>query len=135
MSVGRKRVYGARRRPRIASEGSGKGSAPEREFEVQLRATGIIGYEREYRFAAPRRWRFDFAWPSMKLAVEIEGGIWSSGRHTRGKGFEADCVKYANALVLGWRVLRVTPTHVRDGQALRWVERLARQLLVRACYR
>jgi len=124
VSVGGKRAYGTRRKPRIATGGLGKGSAPEREFELQLRAAGLIGYEREYRFAAPRRWRFDFAWPSMKLAIEIEGGVWSAGRHTRGKGFEADCEKYAIALVLGWRVLRVTPTHVRDGQALGWVEML-----------
>lgn len=122
MSAGGKRVYGARRRPRIVSGGLGKGSAPERDFEIQLRATGVGGWEREYRFAAPRRWRFDFAWSAVKLAVEIEGGVWSSGRHTRGAGFEADCEKYAVATVLGWRVLRVTPTHVRDGRALGWVE-------------
>src|SRR5260363_408002 len=47
--------------------------------------------QREYRFDAMRRWKFDFAWPNWKIAVECEGGIWTQGRHTRALGFEADC--------------------------------------------
>lgn len=68
----------------------------------------------EYRFAAPqRRWRFDFAWPACLVAVEIEGGQWSGGRHTRGKGFAADCEKYNAASLAGWRVLRYTTADIR----------------------
>ncbi len=62
----------------------------------------------EHRFAPPRQWRFDLAWPELKLAVECEGGIWTGGRHTRGKGFEDDCVKYNAAALLGWTLLRFT---------------------------
>src|ERR1041385_1632066 len=43
----------------------------------------------EYRFAPPRRWRFDFAWPEGRLALEVEGGSFVAGRHTRGTPFEA----------------------------------------------
>lgn len=64
---------------------------------------------REYRFHPTRRWRFDFAWPDAKVAVECEGGIWSRGRHVRGRGFESDCEKYNAATLLGWRVFRCTP--------------------------
>ena len=63
---------------------------------------------REYRFALPRRFRFDFAWPSERVAVELEGGIWMRGRHVRGKGYEKDCEKYNLAALRGWRVLRFT---------------------------
>jgi very-short-patch-repair endonuclease len=77
---------------------------------------------REVRFLDSRRWRFDFAWPDVKLACEVEGGVYSGGRHTSGAGFEKDCEKYNTALVLGWRVLRVTAKHVRDFLALEWIE-------------
>jgi len=63
----------------------------------------------EYRFHPKRRWRFDFAWPRVKIAVEIDGGAYTRGRHTRGKGFEADCEKINAAALMGWRVFRFTP--------------------------
>ena len=52
------------------------------------------------------------------LAVEIDGGTWVSGRHTRGAGFERDCEKLNTAVLLGWRVLRFTTGMVLDGRAL-----------------
>lgn len=70
---------------------------------------------REYRFAPPRMWRFDFAYPERKVAVEIEGGVWSGGAHTRGKHFESDCEKYNTAVVMGWRVFRFTGGMVERG--------------------
>lgn len=65
----------------------------------------------EYAFWPKRRFRFDWAWPQHRLAVEQEGGIWlkGGGRHTRGKGFLSDCVKYNRAALDGWCVLRTTP--------------------------
>jgi hypothetical protein len=63
----------------------------------------------EMRFAEPRRWRFDYAWPHLKVALEVEGGIWTNGRHTRGKGFLGDLEKYNTAALMGWVVLRVEP--------------------------
>ena len=70
---------------------------------------GLSAPEREYRFDPERRWRFDYAWPSLKVAVEIEGGIWIRGRHVRPTGYLADLEKYNRAVVLGWRVLRYAP--------------------------
>lgn len=61
---------------------------------------------REYVFAPPRKWRFDFAWPEQRVAVEIDGATWTQGRHTRGAGFERDCEKMNEAVLMGWRVLR-----------------------------
>lgn len=77
----------------------------------------------ELRFHPSRRWRFDCAWPDRKLAVEVEGGVFVQGRHSRGLGMEKDTEKYAEAAILGWTVLRVTPRQVKSGQALNWIER------------
>lgn len=73
--------------------------------------------EREFVLHPSRRFRFDFAWPHAKVAVEIEGGTWSQGRHVSGAGYERDCVKYNLAQYLGWRVLRYTTTMVRKDPA------------------
>ena len=69
---------------------------------------------REYRFHPTRKWRFDFAWVRERVAVEIEGGAWSQGRHTRGAGFSEDCAKYNAATCAGWSVLRFTGDMLRD---------------------
>lgn len=87
-----------------------------------LHLAGIVGWEREYRFAPPRRWRFDFAFIDRKLAVEVDGATWSGGRHARGSGIERDAEKYSWAAALGWRVLRVTRKMVESGEARRLVE-------------
>ena len=60
---------------------------------------------------------------ALLLAVEVEGGSWSGGRHTSGAGFAADCEKYNEATLRGWRVLRVTGAHVKSGAAVEWLRR------------
>ena len=64
---------------------------------------------REFVFAPPRKWRFDFAWPDRKVALEVEGGVFTGGRHTSSVGFLKDISKYNTAESLGWHVLRCTP--------------------------
>lgn len=66
----------------------------------------------EYRFHAVRKWRFDYAHVETKTAIEIEGGAFSGGRHTRGKGYINDMEKYNAAIELGWVVLRYTPQQI-----------------------
>lgn len=66
----------------------------------------------EHRFEPERRWRFDYAWPDAKVALEVEGGVWSGGRHTSSAGFVKDMAKYNRAAVLGWKVLRVQPAQL-----------------------
>jgi very-short-patch-repair endonuclease len=92
----------------------------------QVLAAGLPRPERQVRFLAGRRWAFDFAWPDRRVAVEVEGGIWSAGRHVRGDGFERDAIKYSEAAIAGWLVVRVTPAMVADGRALALVERALR---------
>ena len=82
-------------------------------------AAGLPEPVPEFRFAPPRKWRFDYAWPPEKVALEIEGGVWTQGRHTRGSGYIKDIEKYSEAAVRGWKVIRVTPdTLLTDGLAL-----------------
>ena len=68
----------------------------------------------EYRFAPPRRWRNDYAWPDHKLALEVEGGVFTRGRHSRGAGMVKDMEKYNELARLGWRLIRVTPSQLHD---------------------
>jgi very-short-patch-repair endonuclease len=78
----------------------------------------ITGWVREYEFFPTRNWKVDFAFIEIKLAIEIEGGVFSGGRHVRGVGFTDDCVKYNELTMLGWRLLRFTSGHVDSGYAL-----------------
>ncbi len=64
---------------------------------------------KELRFHPQRMWRFDYAIPSHKIALEVEGGVFTNGRHTRPKGFLGDMKKYNTATMMGWRVVRTTP--------------------------
>jgi hypothetical protein len=93
-------------------------SALEETFYLLCLAHGFPDPEREYLLVPGRRWRADFAWHDKLLAVEIEGGVWSNGRHTRGGGFTSDCEKYNEAQLLGWRVLRFTGEHLNNGYAM-----------------
>lgn len=90
--------------------------------------------EREYLFASElgRRWRFDFAWPEQRVALEIEGlvvmrvngQLQVMGRHASITGFKEDCVKYATANKLGWRVLRFEQSQVKDRTAIDFLVRM-----------
>lgn len=98
--------------------------APVMEYRFAAESCGGIGKGIRSRLkeAGLRDWRFDFAWPDQWVGLEVEGGGWVGGRHTRGKGFEDDCVKYAAAARLGWQVIRVTGNMIDDGSALQTVE-------------
>jgi very-short-patch-repair endonuclease len=79
-------------------------------FGLVMATYGLPEPEYEHRFHPHRKWRIDIAWPSVKLAIEIEGGVWTGGRHTRGAGFLADMDKYNALASMGWTLLRTTPT-------------------------
>jgi very-short-patch-repair endonuclease len=77
-----------------------------------------IPVEREFMFHATRKWRLDFAIPEKKIGIEIEGGTWNGGRHTRPKGYENDARKYNACSLLGWRLFRFTKDMVVTGEAI-----------------
>lgn len=80
------------------------------QFCLVVKGSGLPAPTREFRFAPPRWWRFDYAWPESKVALEVEGGVFTKGRHTRGAGYAKDMVKYSEAAALGWRLIRVQPS-------------------------
>ena len=108
-------------------------SPAELLLAVQLEQAGI-SFQLEFRFATPRRWRADFVvalrecpnWPDGHrmdeyVLIEIDGGGYVSGRHSRGAGMERDAEKQSAAAILGYRVIRCTPRQVEDGTALGWI--------------
>lgn len=82
----------------------------------------------EFRFASPRRWRFDWAFivPHLwtgKIALEIQGAIFTQGRHVRGAELLKEYKKLNAAACLGWRVLFITPDQFERGDAIGLVRR------------
>jgi len=66
----------------------------------------------EFKFDAKRRFRFDFYCEcnGLKVAVELEGGVFIRGRHQRPGGFLRDMEKYNLAASKGILVFRI-PSH------------------------
>lgn len=81
-------------------------------------------FEPEYKFCQTRKWRFDYANFDLKVAIEIEGGAYTNGRHTRGKGFINDMEKYNMAIELGWVVLRYTPDQMNKAEIYCQIKRV-----------
>jgi very-short-patch-repair endonuclease len=78
-----------------------------------------LPYISEFRFGLPigREWRADYFVSIKETLVEIEGSVWTQGRHTRGSGFLKDLEKYNTAAMLGYRLLRFSTQQVLDGTA------------------
>lgn len=87
-----------------------------------------IGFEQEYQFHPKRKWRADFHIVGKRILVEVEGGIWSGGRHTRGKGYIRDMEKYNAATMMGYQVLRFSTEQVKSGLAVQQIERMVGDL-------
>lgn len=77
---------------------------------------------KEFRFHPVRKWRFDYAIPEHKIALEVEGGVWTGGRHTSSVGFMKDMEKYNTATLMGWRVLRTTPDELYKLKTLKMLK-------------
>lgn len=84
----------------------------EEKFYLLWRALGGPPLEHEFRFSPPRRWKADFCCHEARLLIEIEGGVYTHGRHTSIKGFLNDAEKYLEAELLGYTVMRLTDKQI-----------------------
>ncbi|OTG70059.1 hypothetical protein B9T38_13645 [Acinetobacter sp. ANC 4218] len=113
------------KRPKVKNE-----KVPN-EFEAklarELRALKI-NFEQEYQFHPKRKWRADFHLVGKMILVEVEGGIWSGGRHTRGKGYIGDMEKYNAATMMGYQVIRFSTEQVKSGLAVQQIEKMVGDL-------
>jgi very-short-patch-repair endonuclease len=90
---------------------------PEREvrFAAMIAGGEGKGVRERLRRLHLKDWRFDFLWRASRVAVEIEGGTHSGGRHVTGTGYAEDCRKYNAAELAGFIVLRFTSEMLRGG--------------------
>lgn len=115
------RAKGRSKRPKVKSE-----KIPN-EFEAKLARelkTLKIEFEQEFEFHPKRKWRADFHLVGKKILVEVEGAIWSGGRHTRGKGYIGDMEKYNVATMMGYQVIRFSTDQVKSGHAIQQIEKM-----------
>ena len=119
------RPKGRSKRPKV------KGEKVPNEFEAKLARelkTLKIEFEQEFEFHPKRKWRADFHMVGKKILVEVEGAIWSGGRHTRGKGYIGDMEKYNAATMMGFQVLRFSTDQVKSGHAIQQIEKMVGDL-------
>ncbi len=125
------KLYGTKKRAKAKRQSKVKGEKVVSEGEAKL-ASDLkalrISFEQEYKFHPKRHWKADFHITGTKILVEVEGGIWTGGRHTRGKGFIHDMEKYNAATVLGYQVLRFSTEQVKSGLAVRQIEKMVGDL-------
>ena len=83
-------------------------SSLEAKMALHLRLNRVP-FVAEYVFCDGRNWRFDFAIPSKKIAIECQGGIFNGGRHTRGAALLKEYEKLNTAAAMGWQVFYAGP--------------------------
>jgi very-short-patch-repair endonuclease len=93
-------------------------------FQKTLQSYLGTEIESEVAFCKGRKFRFDFAIVDKKIAIEIEGGIFSGGRHTRGAGFTKDMEKYNIAVENGWVVLRYSPAEIKKTSTFEQIKKV-----------
>jgi len=93
-------------------------SKAEECLAAGLEANALPGWDltRDYSFDRSRRWTFDFAFPSQKLALEVDGRY-----HRTFKGQRNDSEKFNEATRQGWRMLRLPADRVSPKRAEEFV--------------
>lgn len=98
-------------------------SVLEEVLYSHILVAGIPVPERQEKIIPNRKFQFDFSWPLYKIVVEVDGGEWIQGRHSRGKGMASDNEKMNEVQLLGWKIFRFTGKQVTSGYALSFLQR------------
>ena len=104
------------KKERVVSEGEAKLAQHLKSYKIE--------FQTEFQFNPERKWRADFYILGSKVLIEVEGGIWSNGRHTRAQGYLGDMEKYNSAQELGYSVYRYSTEQVKSGKAIEDIRRL-----------
>ena len=122
-----RKQFGGGRKTGAKTKRPKRGGKVESEGEsllsLQLKALKIA-FEREFKFCQDRKWRADFHLVDKMILIEVEGGIWSGGRHTRAKGYLGDMEKYNSATMMGYQVIRFSTEQVKSGLAIQQIEKM-----------
>ena len=80
----------------------------------------------EFFFSTERLYRFDYAIPEYKIAIEQEGGIWAKGNsgHSSGTGIQRDMDKNNLAIAQGWVIIRRTPADICTSGTMELIKKL-----------
>lgn len=126
-----KRMIGAPKSKRSSKRPKVKSQKVPNEFEaklaLELKALKL-DFEQEFKFHQSRKWRADFHLKGRMILIEVEGGIWSGGRHTSGKGYIGDMEKYNAATMQGYQVIRFSTEQVKSGLAIQQIEKMVGDL-------
>jgi hypothetical protein len=93
---------------RIGNRQKGDKAKAEMLNMINTLLPGDMFCECEYKFHHERKWKFDYAIPELKIAIEYEGLMSEKSGHTTITGYSDNCEKYNMAVILGWKVLRYT---------------------------
>lgn len=89
-------------------------------------------FELEFAFAAPeRKWRADIAFPGVRVAIEIDGGTWTLGRHNRPGSVLKDMEKGNGYATRGWLVFHTPWEWIEDGEKVRGLKAAICQAIIR----
>lgn len=109
----------------IETAGGRSVSAANKLFDAMCEANGLPLPDHEVEFALElgRKWRFDHLFDGW-LALEVQGGNWINGRHTRAGNLKDEYEKLNTAVLLGYATIFCTPEDVTSGEAFALVKRV-----------
>ena len=111
---------------KVNLKNSHKRSAPEDELAAQLFGAGYKDFLRNCRFIPKRKFEADFYFPSLRLVIEVDGGLWMArGGHTSGVGAKRDRERDILAYITGQILtVRIATDHVKSGEGITWLKEL-----------